>query len=164
MSRTDSLRFRQSGATLVAALIAFVSALPLAGSRWALTPLLLLPVGFGVWAWRAGTDVDAAGLRVRALLGTTAIAWDRVAGLTADPRGRASALLTDGHEIRLTGVSAADLPAVVAAAGGHIDTPDPASPEPAITDADTVPGSSDGAGSVPVDDAVDQRLPRDEPA
>lgn len=150
MSRTDNLRFRQSGATLVAAMIAFVSALPLAGSRWALTPLLLVPLGFGAWAWRAGTDVDPAGIRIRALLGTTAIGWDRVAGLTTDPRGRACALLTDGNAIRLNGVRAADLPAVVAAAGGRIDAPAVAKPE--------------SAPSVPVDDPVDQRLTPEEPA
>lgn len=146
MSRTDSLRFRQSGATLVAALIAFMSALPLAGARWALTPILLVPLAAGIWAWRAGTDVDAAELRVRALFGTTVIAWDRVAELAPDPRGHVAALLTDGHMIRLTGVRAKDLPAVVAVADGRLDT------------------DRTGDGSVAVDDAVDQRPPGDEPA
>lgn len=121
MSRTDVLRFRQSGATLVAALIALVGALPLAGSRWSLLPILLVPLAAGGWAWRAGTDVDATGLRVRALLATTTVAWDRVAELAADPRGRVSALLTDGNMIRLTGVRAADLPKVVAASGSALD-------------------------------------------
>ena len=144
MSRTDTLRFRQSGATLVAVLIAFMSALPLAGARWALTPILLIPLAVGVWAWRAGTDVDTDGLRVRALFGSTHIPWQRVAELAADPRGRASALLADGHTIRLTGVRAKDLPAVVAVASGRLTT--------------------DGDASIPVDDAVDQRLAGDEPA
>jgi hypothetical protein len=136
VSRSDSLRFRHSGATLVAALIAFIGAVPLAGSNWALAPLPLIPLAAGWWAWRAGTDVDEAGLRVHALLGTTTVGWERVAELAADPRGRASALLTDGNVLRLTAVHARDLPAVVRA----------------------------GGGSVAVDDQVDQGLPGDEPA
>lgn len=136
MSRTDSLRFRRSGATLVAALIGFVGALPLAGSRWVLTPILLVPLAVGVWAWRAGTDVGPAGLRVRALLGTTFIAWSRVAELAADPRGRAAALLTDGSMIGLTGVRATDLPTVIAAAGGSLQGhPEP--PAPPVGDPET---------------------------
>lgn len=120
MSRPDVLRFRQSGATLVAALIAFVGAIPLAGSSWALAPVLLVPLVAGVWAWRAGTDVDHAGLRVRALFGSTTVAWSRIAELAADPRGRVSALLTDGHVVRLTGVPATALPQLVAAGGQQL--------------------------------------------
>jgi hypothetical protein len=128
VSPTERLRFRKSGATLVAALIAFVGAAPLAGSRWALTPILLVPLAVGAWAWRAGTDVDPAGLRVRALFGTNVVPWSRVAELSADPQGRAAALLTDGTMIRLTGVRAADLPSVVAAAGGTLHGDRPESP------------------------------------
>lgn len=117
MSRADVLRFRQSGATLVAALIAFVGAIPLAGSSWVFAPVLLIPLMAGAWAWRAGTDVDTAGFRVRALFGSTTVAWSRVAELAADQRGRVSALLTDGHALRLTGVSANALPKLLAAGG-----------------------------------------------
>jgi hypothetical protein len=51
-----------------------------------------------------------------------------------------SALLTDGKVIRLTGVTTANLPAVIAAGGQEMD-----------------------AGSVAVDDPVDERLPGGEP-
>ena len=37
--------------------------------RWYLTPLLLIPIAFAIWAWRSGTDADRDGVRVRALLG-----------------------------------------------------------------------------------------------
>ena len=117
MTASNSLRFRQNGAFLVAVMIAFVGTVPLAGARLAFAPLILVPLAIGVWAWRSGTDVDQAGLRVRALFGTRSIAWSRVAELAADPRGRVSALLTDGHVIRLTAVRATDLPAVMAAGG-----------------------------------------------
>jgi Zn-dependent protease with chaperone function len=141
VSRADVLRFRQSGATLVAALIAFVGAIPLAGSSWALTPVLLIPLGAGLWAWRAGTDVDAAGLRVRALLGSTTVAWSRVAELAADRRGRVSALLTDGNALRLPGVPASALPKLLAAGGQELTRPAEAGGD--RIDADLPPAGGD---------------------
>ena len=117
MTASTSLRFRQNGAVLVAVMIAFVGVVPLAGAGWAFSPIIAIPLAVGVWAWRSGTDVDPAGLRVRALVGTRTIAWSRVVELAADPRGRVSALLTDGHVIRLVAVRATDLPALAAAAG-----------------------------------------------
>jgi len=125
VSRKPALRVRKSGALLVAALIAFVGTMPLAGARWALTPILLIPFGIGVWAWRAGTDVFPDRLRVRALFGTTEIPWSRVAEMAPDARGRVSALLDNGNVIRLTGVTTANLPAVLAAGGQQISTPPP---------------------------------------
>ncbi|GAB1694037.1 PH domain-containing protein [Krasilnikovia sp. M28-CT-15] len=123
MSSKPVLRVRKPGALLVAAVIAFVGTIPLAGARWSLAPLLLIPLAVAAWAWRAGTDVYPDRLRVRALIGTTTVPWDRVAELAPDRRGRVSALLTDGTVIRLTGVNRADLPAVLAAAGQEISAP-----------------------------------------
>jgi hypothetical protein len=130
------LRIRRSGAVLVAALIAFVGTVPLAGARWSLTPLLLIPLLVGVWAWRAGTDVFPDRLRVRALFGSTSVPWDRVSELAPDDRGQVSALLDNGNVIRLTGVTPANLPLIIQASGQPL--------------------------SVPVDDAVDQRPAGDE--
>jgi hypothetical protein len=139
------LRVRRSGALLVAALIAFVGTVPVAGTRWALAPILLIPLLAGVWAWRAGTDVGPDALRVRALFGSTVVPWSRVAELAPDPNGRISALLDNGNVIRLTGVTTGNLPAVLTAGGQDL------SDSPAA--AESVP-----AESVPVDDPVDQRL------
>ena len=133
------LRVRRSGALLVAALIAFVGTVPLAGTRWALAPILLIPLAVLVWAWRAGTDVYPDALRVRALFGTTTVPWSRVAELAPDRNGRVSALLDNGNVIRLTGVTTTNLPAVIAA------------------------GSQDVA-SIPVDNPVDEGHPGDEPS
>ena len=119
------LRVRKSGALLVAALIALVGAVPLASLRWELTPVLLVPLAAALWAWRAGTDVFADRLKVRALVGSTEIAWSRVAEMAPDARGRVSALLDNGNVIRLTGVTRANLPAVLAAGGQQISTPEP---------------------------------------
>ena len=135
-----ALRVRKSGALVVAALIALVGAVPFAGARWQLAPLLLIPLAVLTWALRAGTDVNPGGLRVRALFGSTEIPWSRVDQLASDDRGRVSALLTDGKVIRLTGVTAANLPAVIAAGAQQM-----------------------GDGSVAVDDPVDERLPGGEP-
>jgi PH (Pleckstrin Homology) domain-containing protein len=122
VSNKPVLRVRKSGALLVAALIAFVGTVPLAGTRWSLTPLLLLPLAAGIWAWRAGTDVYPDRLRVRALFGSTVVPWSRVSELAADPRHRVSALLDNGNVIRLTGVTTGNLPAVLAAAGQDLSS------------------------------------------
>ncbi|GLY03673.1 MULTISPECIES: PH domain-containing protein [Actinoplanes] len=121
MSTRPVLRVRKSGAVLLAALIAVVSAVPLAGSSRALTPVLLIPVVVLLWAWRAGTDVYPDGLRVRALIGGSRVPWTRVAELAPDERGRVSALLDNGNMIRLTGVTRDNLPMVLAAGGHRIE-------------------------------------------
>jgi hypothetical protein len=115
------LRIRRSAALFVAALIAFIGAVPLAGASWAFAPILLIPLLAMIWAWRAGTEVYPDALRVRALFGSTTIPWSRVTELAPDPRGRVSALLDNGNVIRLTGVTTANLPAVIAAGEQKID-------------------------------------------
>jgi len=112
-----ALRVRRSGAILVAALIAFVGTVPLAGARWALTPILLVPLLAGIWAWRAGTDVYRDRLTVRALFGSTTVPWDRITELAPDRQEHVSALLDNGNVIALTGVTAGNLPVVLRAAG-----------------------------------------------
>jgi hypothetical protein len=122
--RKPLLRVRKTGALLVAAVIGFVSALPFAGARWELTPILLIPLAIFVWAWRAGTDVYSDELRVRALVGSTRVPWARISELAPDPRGRVSALLDNGNVIRLTGVTQGNLPRVLAAGQQEIRHPD----------------------------------------
>jgi PH (Pleckstrin Homology) domain-containing protein len=134
------LRVRKSGALLVAASIALVGTLPLAGASWQLSPLILIPLAVLIWALRAGTDVRTEGLRVRALAGSTDIPWSRIDQLAPDARGQVSALLTDGKVIRLTGVTTANLPTVIAAGGQSL-----------------------AGDSVAVDDPVDESLPGREP-
>ena len=125
MSQKPVLRVRKSGALLVAAMIAFAGTVPLAGARCELTPILLVPLVVGIWAWRAGTDVYADRLRVRALIGSTVLPWERVAELAPDRRKRIVALLDNGNVIPLTGVTTANLPAVLEAAGRSVSTPPP---------------------------------------
>ncbi|MEU4561296.1 PH domain-containing protein [Actinoplanes sp. NPDC023936] len=121
MRSRPALRVRKSGAVLVAALIALIGALPLAGSSWALAPILLIPLAVLIWTYRAGTDVYPEELRVRALFGGTRVPWSRIAELAPDARGRVSALLDNGNVIRLTGVTSDNLPMVLAAGGQAVD-------------------------------------------
>ncbi|MEU5525690.1 PH domain-containing protein [Micromonospora chersina] len=120
MSRADTVRFRYNQAILVAAIVAFIGALPLATARWWLLWVLLIPLALGVWAWRAGTDADARELRLRALVGQRRVPWTRVAELAADARGRAVARLDDGETLVLPAVRAADLPRLVSATGQEL--------------------------------------------
>ncbi|MCO8272039.1 PH domain-containing protein [Actinoplanes sp. TRM 88003] len=118
------LRVRKTGALMVAAVLAFVSGVPLASVSWAWALILLIPVAFFVWAWRAGTDVYADRLRVRALFGNTTVPWQRITELAPDRSGQISALLDNGNVIRLTAVTTDNLPKVLAAGGqqiGHSD-------------------------------------------
>ena len=115
VSRKPLLRVRKTGALLVAAVIALVGTVPLAGASWALSPILLIPAAVVFWAWRAGTDVYADQLRIKALVGSTRVPWERIAELAPDERGRVSALLDNGNMIKLTGVTTTNLPRVLAA-------------------------------------------------
>lgn len=122
MTSARPARFRHPQAILVAAVIGFVGALPLATVRWYLVPVLLVPLAVAVWAYRAGTDADRAGIRIRALLGNRRIAWSQIRELAADQKGRAKALLYDGHAVALPAVRAGDLPRLVAASGEQLGT------------------------------------------
>jgi hypothetical protein len=116
------VRFRLNAALAVAAFVATLGSIPLASQRWYLVPILLIPGSVAVWAWRAGTDVDTEGVRVRALLGSRFVPWTGVTGLRVGERERVYAGTTGGGELRLTGVNAADLPRVVEASGQELRT------------------------------------------
>ncbi|WP_167604478.1 PH domain-containing protein [Micromonospora auratinigra] len=120
MSRADTVHFRHNQAILVAAIVAFIGALPLASARWWLLWVLLVPLAVALWAWWGGTDADPDGLRLRALLGQRRIAWRRVTELAGDNRGRAVARLDDGEVVVLPAVRAADLPRLVSASGQEL--------------------------------------------
>jgi len=120
--KRDAVRFRHSGAVLVAALVAAIGAVPVASAGGWYTPVLLVPLLVAAWAWRAGTDADPAGLRVRAALGQRRVPWSAVSELGTDARGRAVARLRDGGLLRLPAVRGPDLPRLVAASGADLTT------------------------------------------
>jgi hypothetical protein len=122
--RKPLLRVRKTGALLVAALIAFVGTVPVAGASRGLAWILLIPAAVVVWAWRAGTDVYADELRVKALFGRTRVPWASIQEMAPDQRGQISALLGSGNAIKLTGVTRDNLPRVLAVAGQQVGEPD----------------------------------------
>lgn len=123
VSSKPVVRVRKSGALLVAAVVALVGTLPIAGARWALAPIILIPLAVLVWALRAGTDVWPDRVRVRALLGSTTVSWDQVDELVPDARGRVSAVLIHGSVLPLTGVTTGNLPAILKASGQEVSNP-----------------------------------------
>ncbi|MQA26522.1 MAG: PH domain-containing protein [Micromonosporaceae bacterium] len=114
--KAPRIRFRHNIAVAVAGLCGVVAAIPLAGARVYLLPILLIPSLIMVWGWRAGVDVDADGLTVRALLGSRTFPWRDVTGFAAE--GRRVVMLLDGDRaVRLPAVSADDVPAMLKAGG-----------------------------------------------
>jgi hypothetical protein len=115
-----TLRFRYSSSITVAAVIAAIAAIPmLAASPW-FAVILVVPLGIALWSWRAGTDADAEGLRVRAAFGSTRVRWRDVSELAVDPRRKVFVRTTAGSVIRLPAVPAAQLPRLVAASGQEL--------------------------------------------
>jgi Bacterial PH domain len=122
--RKPLLRVRKTGALLVAAVIAFVGTVPLAGAARGLAWILVIPAVVIVWAYRAGTDVYPDELRVKALFGRTRVPWSSIREMAPDTRGHISALLDSGNAIKLTGITRDNLPRVLAAAGQKVAEPD----------------------------------------
>jgi hypothetical protein len=143
-ARSTTTKFRYNAAIVLAGLLAFLGAVPLAtsgfgsgshGNPWYAYPLLLIfliPIAAMVWGWRAGTDANVEGVRTRPLgLGSRPIAWTEIVGIV--PQGRkVFAALGDDRAVPLPAVTRADIPRLVAASGQKINTDDaPLTPEPA---------------------------------
>lgn len=109
-------RFRYNAALAIAGAIALIGAIPLLAESPLFAPILLVPLAVAVWGWRAGTDVDANGIAVRALLGTRRWRWEQVDALVPQGR-RVLARLVDGGFVTLSGVAPRDLPRLVEASG-----------------------------------------------
>jgi hypothetical protein len=130
------VRFRYNAAIAIAGFVAFLGAIPLAtagfadrtaATPWYAYPLLLiflLPIGVTVWGWRAGTDADAEGLRIRRYgLGSEPIAWSEIVGIVPQNR-RVYAILSDDRAVPLPGVNRDNIPRLIAASGQQLTTDD----------------------------------------
>jgi hypothetical protein len=115
-----TLRFRYPGSIAVAAVIAGIAALPMLGASLWFAAILLIPLLLAVWAWRAGTDVNNDGLRVRAAVSSRTVPWAEVSELAPGPGGAVFVRLTSGGVLRLPAVRPADLPRLVAASGATL--------------------------------------------
>jgi hypothetical protein len=122
----ERARFRYNISICIAGILTFIGAIPVAtvgfghgdipGYAYPLPAILLIPLAVAIWGWRAGTDSDAQGLRVRALVGSRRIPWAEVAALLPQSR-RVYVRTTDGRTFRLAAVTPDDLPKLVAASG-----------------------------------------------
>lgn|GEM_PF-1569712 len=156
----ERARFRYNVSICLAGILAFLGAIPVATMgfghddvppyAYVLLLILLIPLAVALWGWRAGTDADANGLRIRALISSRRIPWTDVV-LLGPRRRRVYAQLTDGRAIKLAAVSPADLPRLVAASGQQITEPvrDDAAPS-----GDATAQPSDDATAQPSDDAT----------
>jgi hypothetical protein len=119
--------FRKPAALAITALLALIGSVSLASQGGWLVLVPLIPLAVAIWAWRAGTDVNTYGIRVRALLGSRVVSWDDVEALVPDQRGGVVAVLTNDTALRLTAVKETDLPRILAASGKTpTDAPSPA--------------------------------------
>jgi len=109
------VKFRYNAAGAVAALIVALGALPIAAYHVLLAPVALIPLVVAAWLWRAGTDADAGGLRVRALLGSRFIPWSWVDRFAVGQRGKVYAHSVNGTTVPLPAVRAGDLKRLVQA-------------------------------------------------
>jgi hypothetical protein len=128
-SPVERVRFRYNISISLAAALAFLGAIPVATVGFGHGPvpvyayflllILLVPLAVAIWGWRAGTDANADGLRVRALVASRRIPWAEVATLATNGR-RVYVRTTDGKTIRLAAVTSTDLPRLIAASGQKI--------------------------------------------
>jgi hypothetical protein len=109
--------FRKPAALAVTAVLALIGSVPLASEGGWLVIIPLVPLMVAVWAWRAGTDVNAYGIRVRSLLRNRVVTWEDVQALVPDQRGGVIAALTDHTALQLTAVRVADIPRILKASG-----------------------------------------------
>jgi hypothetical protein len=142
----ETAKFRVPIAIPLAGLIAFISALPLATAEWYLAPILLVPLAIALWGWWAGTDADRDELRVRALIGRRRLRWAEVTALVPTG-GRVVAVLLDGGQLTLTGVTPTDLPRLVTASGSQIEADEDGSDE--IEDDGDIDGEDEDGIEVP---------------
>ena len=115
--------FKVSPLVVLAALAFALCATPVAFGAPGLWLVYLVPVAVIVRTLRTRTVADAAGLRVRRVIGGRRVAWDDVSGLRIDDHSRVHAVLEGGDELPLPAVRVRDLHVLALASGGRV--PDP---------------------------------------
>jgi hypothetical protein len=125
----EKVRFRYNIGIAILGIVMFCGGVALAVSRWYLAWVELIPIAMTVWGIRAGTDVDADGLRLRALVGSRHLDWAQVEGFVPQGR-RVVAVLAGDRSVLLPAVAPDDLPRLLAAGGQPAAGALAAQPEP----------------------------------
>jgi hypothetical protein len=172
----ERARFRYNISICIAGILTFIGAIPVAtvgfghgdipAYAYPLPAILLIPLAVAIWGWRAGTDADAQGLRVRALVGSRRIPWADVAALLPQSR-RVYVRTTDGRTFRLAAVTPDDLPKLIAASGQSLTRDTTAAPTTATDSPVPTPNAQSRGGrhAAPDDDASPERdEPSEDPA
>lgn len=168
MSASRRVRIHLPWTSVAVPALLAVCVMPMAGAGgawsvvYALPALALLAVVF------AGTTATASHLSARWLHGWTRLAWDEVAQLEFPPHRWAVVVTQSGRRVALPGVRPADLPRIVAAAGGRLFLRRPAGERPDGGDDGDPEVGSDGAehagdeaaGPASSGDGVDERAAR----
>ncbi len=103
------MHFGYGAAEKAAAVIWLAGCSALATARWWLAPLLVLPLLALLAAFRRGTDVDDAGVTVRAAVGSRQVPWEQIAELRQEGARRVVLVRTDGRTVLLPAVRPGDL-------------------------------------------------------
>lgn len=120
MTDQPALRVRTTRIALLGVLGLFVCVTPVAFATTWLLILYVVPLAIGFWVVRAGADIDAEGITVRAIFGQRHYTWSQVRGVTVDRRG-ALLLAVDGDRlVRVPVARSRDLEAISEASGGRI--------------------------------------------
>lgn len=117
------IRLRTARSALLVAFFLAVCVSPAALAKPALAPLFVIPLAVAGWVLRAGVDVDADGVTVRALVGQRRVRWDDVAALKLSRHGVVWLALHSGRTVRLPVARARHLSTLAAASGGRFDAP-----------------------------------------
>jgi hypothetical protein len=131
-----TVQIRTTRVALLAVALGALCMSPLALYAPWLLWLFAAPLLAAVRVLRAGVDVDADGVTVRALVGARRVPWSQVAGLRVGGSGEVALVLGSGGALRLPTVRARHLPLIATASQGHL--PDPTTDPPA---ADPTPPS-----------------------
>ena len=119
-----TIRLRPSRTALLVVLFLLFCVTPLAFEATPLLVLYALPLGVLLWIIRSGTDIDADGVRIRAVLGSRRLRWEEIQALSPTPRGELRAVLRDGSLMRLPQVRLRHLELISSVSGGAVPTPD----------------------------------------
>ncbi len=115
-----TVRLRVPRTSLLAVFFLLLCVTPLAFAHTVLLVVYVVPLVAALWVLRYGTDVDARGVTVRALLASRRIGWDDIEAIRPMPRGELQLVLRTGGLMRLPAARIRHLDLIAVASGGRV--------------------------------------------